>query len=343
MTLPIPLKFSLKLAPSPADNRDRLIHAVAPLSVKGSVDLSEYCTTVKNQGPLGSCTAFAAVAAMEFIQKRFNGNTHGDIYSERFTYWATRVNVRKQPPTDSGAYMRDAVKSLVKYGVCLENTFPYSTDCRTAPPESAYTEAENYQAVSYARFEDGNTPAERIILINALKATLDAGLPIMCGFICYANIWAAYRGLIPKKLGHMIGGHAVLIVGYDDNKSVFKFKNSWGTSWGDKGYGYLPYDFYIYGDMFDLWSIRTTENTNAQIIGLSIDKGPDPVITKEIVLAGTSDVLSAVLADLPRCLSKIDEPSVLDELAVRYASNPTILALIKGLKANIKTAASAIV
>jgi len=322
-----PLHYSLKLYPSPEDNRDHVVKATAPLKAKGCVDLSTDGTSIKDQGVLGSCTAFASVAAMEFLHKKFGGSKVDDLFSERFTYYATRVNVMGWTPTDSGAYVRDAVKSLVKFGTCLENTCAYSNDCTTAPSQKAYSEALQYQALAYARFDEGSNATERQQLINALKANFDAGLPIICGITCYSNIWSAVNGVIPKSNGQIIGGHAILLVGYDDSKQLFKFKNSWGTGWGDKGYGYLPYDYYFKGDMFDLWTIYKSELQDIKSVGLDIVKPDSKNPDKDALVAA----LNSVLSKIDDALDKKKTLATMSDL-VYSCKNPKVAVLMNTLK-----------
>ncbi len=324
-----PLQYNLKLYPSPVDARDHIIKAAAPVKSKGVADLAIHCTSVKDQGVLGSCTAFAAVAAMEYLHKRFDGSKIDDMFSEKFTYYATRVNVLGWAPEDSGAYVRDAVKSLVKYGTCLEKTCAYNNDFRTAPSQIAYTEAMKYQALSYAKFEDGKSSAERQQLIGTLKANLDAGLPIVGGFVCYSNLWNAVKGVIPPRNGQIIGGHAILIVGYDDTKKLFKFKNSWGAGWGDHGYGYLPYDFYFLGDMFDLWSIHRSELEDIKSVGLEVS---NPIIKKNIDKADVEAVLKEVSEKLDGVLDRKQCIAIMNELMNRYRTKPKIMALVNAMK-----------
>ena len=329
--------YNLKLYPSPPDPRDHIIKAAQPLKAKGIADLSIHCTTVKDQGALGSCTAFASVSAMEYLHKRFGGNKVEDMFSERFTYYATRVNVLNWAPEDSGAYVRDAVKSLVKYGTCLEKTFVYNNDCRTTPPQAAYSEALKYQALSYAKFEDGKNEAERRQLIETLKANLDAGLPIIGGFICYSNIWNAVSGVIPKRNGQIIGGHAVLIVGYDDSKQLFKFKNSWGAGWGDRGYGYLPYEYYFLGDMFDLWSIHKSELEDIKSVGLEVN---DPKIKKNAEKTDVVAVLGEVLERLDDILDRKQSMTIINQIMIKYRGKPKIMTLINNMKSSLYNIAS---
>ncbi len=326
-----PLPYSLKLYPSPEDKRDHLVKATVPIKSSGYVDLTADNTGIKDQGVLGSCTAFASIAAMEFLHKKFGDSKVDDMFSEKFTYYATRVNVMNWAPTDSGAYVRDAVKSLVKFGTCLENTCKYDGDCKTAPSPQAYAEAMQYQALAYARFDEGNTAAERQTLIAALKANLDAGLPIICGMTCYSNIWSAVKGVIPKSNGQVIGGHAILIVGYDDSKQLFKFKNSWGTQWGDKGYGYLPYDYYFSGAMFDLWTIYKSELQDIKSVGLDIVK---PAVLKNSDKEDLAAALTSVIGRLDDILDKKKSLSTMTEL-VYACKKPKIALLLNNLKGSL--------
>ena len=255
-----------------------------------AVDLSNNCSPIKNQGSIGACTSFATVANMEYIEKK--SNIRLDILSEKFTYYVTRVNILNQDTSDSGAFITDTIKAVVKYGACLNKTFPYDNDFTKRPPQKAYDEATKYQAITYAKFDDAYTiDVSRLsTTLNMIKTNLAAGFPIICGFVCYSNIFIAKNGVIPAQNGEIIGGHAILLVGYDDNKKLFKFKNSWGTSWGDKGYGYISYDYYLKGDMFDLWSIYT-QTANLQTIGINII---NPTINKQIILNEMNDILQSM-------------------------------------------------
>ena len=324
-----PLHYSLKLYPSPDDPRDHIIKAAAPVKAAGFVDLSANCTGIKDQSILGSCTAFASVAALEFLHRKFGGLKSDDMFSERFTYYATRVNVMGWAPTDSGAYVRDAVKSLVKYGTCLENTCAYSNDCTTVPSAQAYAEALKYQALAYARFDEGGNISDRQQLINAIKANMDAGLPIIGGMTCYSNIWTAVKGVIPKGNGQIIGGHAILLVGYDDSKQLFKFKNSWGSSWGDNGYGYLPYDYYYSGNMFDLWTIYRSELDDIKAVGLEVN---NPAIKTNIDKENVKEVLNMMLSRLDELLDKKRCVAVMNQLILNSRGKPKIALLLNNLK-----------
>jgi C1A family cysteine protease len=259
-------KYKLNHRKSHPDSRDHVIKMTAPLKAgQSSVDLSQFCDTPKDQGNVGACTSFASTGLMEYFYHKYMGGQIMSLFSEKFLYYATRVNIDNWPANeDSGASLRDTMKAMVSLGVCLETTFPYlrpgQTDCSfaDAPPPSAYAEALNYQVTKYATITDKN---QQLVLTD-LKNLLQNGYAFVGGVTCYENFFNDTNGLIPLPQGQVIGGHAILFIGYDDAKQVFKFKNSWGSSWGDKGYGYLPYQYLFTGNLDDLWTVYQEEYQN---------------------------------------------------------------------------------
>lgn len=279
----------LNFTPSPKDQRDHTFSISSTLLASSSnststgtsitassVDLSTEFTSVKDQGDIGSCTAYAGIALFEYNCKKFTKSNLNDIFSERFTYYTTRAGIAKwDPKNDSGAYLRDTLKSLNHFGSCLETTFPYLTITSTGsvcnfaeePSKEAYQEALKYQALTYANITTGTTLSSRQTALNTLKGCLQKGIPFIGGFTCYSNLYEEKGGVIPvpKTGDSIIGGHAVCFVGYDDTKQLFKFKNSWSHLWGDNGYGYLPYHYLLTGNLTDLWVIYTQENNDISI------------------------------------------------------------------------------
>ncbi len=258
---------------------------MAPLTLAASVDLRAWCSPVENQGQLGSCTANAGAGMLEYYQRRAFG-VHLDA-SRLFLYKVTR-NLLKWTG-DTGAYLRTTMKAMAGFGICPEEYWPYS-DTKTGPngapsdpfekePSSFnYQFASNYKSTTYYRLDPvGATPAT---ILNNVKTYVAAGLPSMFGFTVYNSISQAGTngGKIPyPKVGDSaVGGHAVMIVGYDDSVVIqngpggpkttgaFLIRNSWGTSWGNAGYGYLPYEYVLKGLAKDFWSIVNASffNTN---------------------------------------------------------------------------------
>ncbi len=227
--------------------------AVAIPKLPYSVDLRINCSPIGNQGKLGSCTAFALVGNLEFLKKKILKKIID--FSELFLYYNERV-VQHTQKVDSGASLRDGIKTLVKAGDCLESFWPYQINKFTVkPPQKAYENGLNYQILQYFR----------LYTINEMKHTLSNGYPFIFGFAVYESFESKAvkkTGIVPmpEPDERMVGGHAVCAVGYEDAKQRFIVRNSWGVKWGDKGYFYMPYAYVTNPFLSaDFWTIRDME------------------------------------------------------------------------------------
>jgi hypothetical protein len=154
--------------------------------------------------------------------------------------------------SDAGASLRDGLKSLVQQGVCPEYIWPYDVnDFATCPTRACYAAAQHSRAAVYRRVRH---------TIDDLKNCLAAGFPIACGIAVYTSFedsGVAQTGTVPlPNLAHEshLGGHAIVLVGFNDETEVFIFRNSWGTQWGDAGYGTLPFAYIEDADLAaDFW------------------------------------------------------------------------------------------
>ncbi len=215
------------------------------------VDLRAQCPPVYDQGELGSCTANAIAGAFQFeVMKQklpvFNP-------SRLFIYYNERV-LEGHVNDDSGSQLRDGVKSIATLGVCDETLWPYNvSQFAQQPPPAVYTSALSNKALQYTRLN--NTA------INELKTCLAGGNPFVFGFTAYQSFEGdvvAKSGVLPMpaQSESVIGGHAVMAVGYDDQKSAFIVRNSWGNGWGLQGYFYMPYDYVTSTNLADdFWTI----------------------------------------------------------------------------------------
>ena len=244
---------------------------VTKTSLPTSVSLVNWFSPVEDQGQIGSCTANAGVGMIEYFERRAFGK-YTDA-SRLFLYKATR-NLMKQAG-DTGAFLRTTMGAMVLFGIPPEEYWPYvEADFDNEPTAFCYAFAQNYQAISYYRLDPPGTKATD--LLNQIKVNLSAGLPSMFGFTVYSSIDQADAsgGKIPypTKGEKILGGHAIVVAGYDDKMKVkntaagakettgaFLIRNSWGTGWGDNGYGWLPYDYVLKGLADDWWSLLKNE------------------------------------------------------------------------------------
>lgn len=242
----------------------------AKTSLPDSVDLKEWCSPIENQGELGSCTAQAGVALVEYFERRAFGK-HIDA-SRLFLYKASRNMLHWTG--DTGAFLRTTMGAMTLFGVPPEEYWPYEVaDFDKEPPAFCYAFAQSYQTISYYRLDPPGTSKDA--LLKQIKTNLAGGLPSMFGFTVYSSIsQATTTGKIPYPTSgeKILGGHAVVAVGYDDAMKIKNtnskgiettgavlIRNSWGTDWGSNGYGWLPYEFVLKGLAVDWWSLLKNE------------------------------------------------------------------------------------
>jgi len=251
----------------------------APPKAGPIVDLRPWCSTIENQGSLGSCTANAGVGMYEYFERRAFGS-HSNA-SRLFLYKVTRNLLGWTG--DTGAYLRTTMAALVLFGTPPEKFWPYTiADFEKEPTAFCYAYAQNFQALQYYRLDPpGTTP---LAFLNTIKNCLNAGLVSIIGFTVYNSYnQAVTTGKIPFPVAadKVVGGHAIVIVGYDDTMKIkntnrggvettgaFIIRNSWGTGWGQAGYGYLPYEYVKRGLAVDCWSMIKGEWVDSGQFGI---------------------------------------------------------------------------
>jgi C1A family cysteine protease len=258
--------------PDLPDRRDYLFIPIKEilLSLPPSVDLREQQQEppIYDQGSLGSCTANAIGGALEFLQIK---QQNKEIFtpSRLFVYYNERV-VIGTVDYDSGAYIRDGIKSVADLGACPEEDWAYDISKFTQKPYTAcYEHAMSHQAIVYSRVNRN---------LNDMKACIAAGYPFVLGFTCYESLMSnetTSTGAIkmPGSGESTVGGHAILAVGYDDEHvdggGRFIIRNSWGESWGRLGYGSIPYAYLTDPNLSDdFWTIRTVESGEGEVVNV---------------------------------------------------------------------------
>ena len=242
--------------PDLPDQRD--FQFAAPSAVQAnlppSVDLTPSCPPVYDQGQLGSCTGNGVAGVVQFDamkEKLVDTSTP----SRLFIYYNERV-IEGTVKSDSGAQIRDGIKTVAATGACDETLWPYDiTMFAHKPPAACYKAAKGQRAIEYARV--GQT-------LSQFKACLASGYPIVFGFTVYESFESpavASTGVVPMPAAGetVLGGHCVVAVGYDDASQRFTIRNSWGASWGLAGYATMPYAYLLSSSLAsDFWTVKST-------------------------------------------------------------------------------------
>jgi C1A family cysteine protease len=242
--------------PDHPDMRDFLLAVEPAKSLPASVSLRKTMPPVYDQGQLGSCTANSIGAILEFNELK-QKERDAATPSRLFIYYNERA-MEGTVSQDSGAEIRDGIKSVAQLGAPPETFWPYDiSKFARKPPAKAYTEAKKHEALRYARVSQSQI---------GIQSVLAAGYPISFGFTVYESFETEVgsNGIVPMPAPseRTLGGHAVVIVGYKQIRGqlYFECRNSWGTSWGDHGYFWMPEAYVVSPNLArDFWVIEEVE------------------------------------------------------------------------------------
>ncbi len=238
------MNFNIK--PSQPDDRDYIYRSDSTEVLREAVDLREWDTIVESQDTLGSCASNALTNAYELCVNRMYPKAFTHL-SRLFIYYNTRAeygDIQK----DDGMFLRDGLKSLAKYGVCAESLWPYDLEkFDDRPSDKCYEDAKKRKILKY----------QKLISIYYITQVLNDNKPVVFGMEIYDSFMYLNERIstvsFPGRKEKSLGGHAMCMVGYNLEKRLFLAKNSFGSTWGDNGYCWIPFD-YIRQEGYDIWT-----------------------------------------------------------------------------------------
>ena len=240
--------------PDRPDQRDvKFKPELKALAIPASYSMRSSMPPVYDQGNLGSCTAQMGAAALQFTEKELVPGKTRPVPSRLFLYYVTRL-LQGTQDYDSGASIRGVFKALAKFGYCNEKLWKYDISTFASPPANEVYESAQAHRLGMLMYSSVRQTA------NDVRAALAQNNPVGFGFSVYDSFFNVKKdGVVPMpgRRESVQGGHAVLIVGYDDVKQHFIVRNSWGTRFGDKGYCYMPYQFVLSPKISsDFWVLK---------------------------------------------------------------------------------------
>lgn len=233
--MPLPLSNGGRrygFRPSFADATIPKFKMQIPVALPPTVDLSANLGPVKDQGPLGACTAFAATGYAEYLYRTFKNAQ--PVFSPLFLYYKEREYDSDLGQGDTGSFGSSAFWVFNKTGVCLESTDPYDpANFEQTPTQPQLDEAAKYRLGAM----------HTVTAVDDMRSSLASGYPVLIGITVYESFedgdWAG--NVMPAPTGGQLGGHEIYIFGYDDYRKRFRLRNSWGDSWQDKGNFWADY------------------------------------------------------------------------------------------------------
>lgn len=226
----------LGYVPDVVDNRDYIYNPTLSISPT-PIFLISKLPPILDQGKLGSCVSNAVANSLRYIYSRLKKNNNN--WSRLFNYYYTRV-IENTVNIDNGCQIRNAFKVCNKTGSCYETVWPYTiSKFKIQPSITAVNAAKKNIITKYNRVDQTR---------SAIQACLFSSNTVVVGFSCFTSLFSTYTtttGNItyPIARERYLGGHCVLLVGYDDTTEKYTFMNSWGTKWGKKGFGTIPYSY----------------------------------------------------------------------------------------------------
>jgi C1A family cysteine protease len=258
-----------------------------PISLPAKVDLTKWCPTPVMQGKLDTCAVHVVAELVEYFERRSFGSSTSP--SRKFLFRAAKnlTGTADGATALQGVYIRQAMGTLKMLGAPPERYCPYpdlskpdaAEQLSLEPSAFCYALAANYKAITYYRLDTQDASGKPTMtgkdLLLLAKEHLATGIPLSIDFPLFANVIheSLKSGVIkyPAKGDKQVGNHAVLVVGYDDSKlgGALRILNSWGTTWGEKGLGWLSYEYVERGKTSDFWTLLKSEWTETGNFGIA--------------------------------------------------------------------------
>jgi C1A family cysteine protease len=223
-----------------------------------AVDWREFCGPIVDQESLPAGAAHAVTALVQYFERRATGRLVEP--SRLFLHQTSR---RLGAGGAAGMSLRTTLKALARFGTPAEQYWPFEPKNFDIEPDSfAYSLARGSTSSMYLRVDD---PSDASRTLESVKAFVAAGFAVAFGFTACNSLSREADVPLPSSFDAVRGGHAVAAVGYDDARRVRSAKgallirNSWGASWGEAGYGWLPYAFVEDGLAADFWTLASAE------------------------------------------------------------------------------------
>jgi len=210
------------------------LKAAAAVSLPSSIDLSSSMPNVGDQGIQNSCAGWAIAYAYKTYQEKLDWNWNV-INDPTHQFSPSYVYNQINDGSDNGSSIYNALQLMVNQGCAVLSVMPYDLNNYTTQPNTTQrANAAKHKALSWARTNSGD--------VTAMKNSLASRVPVIVGIPVYPDFNVTTSNPVYDNTnGNLEGYHAITLVGYDDTRQAFKFINSWGTSYGFSGYGWIAY------------------------------------------------------------------------------------------------------
>ena len=274
-------RYFLNVLPSPNDDRD-FRYQQSKVELKQSVDLRTFDTLVEDQGYLGSCVGSALTNAYEIMVNVLYPDRYVEL-SDLYVYYNSRL-YDNTVSTDTGAYLRDGLKSMTQFGCCSEELWPYDINkFDDQPTPECYIDGAQRLVTRY----------ESLYTLRDMLEVLNNDQPVVIGMLVYSDFMTvgAISPVVPMPSSgdFAAGGHAIVLVGYNLDRQQFLAKNSFGTDWGADGYCWIPFE-YVRTQVFEKWKFDINSQARIDLDETTVLKNPHQVINQLMVVTGPEGI-----------------------------------------------------